>query len=261
MTTPAVLLEKDEGIAVVTLNRPDAMNAINREMGEALRDVFGDLNQDKAIKVAVLTGAGRAFCGGLDLKELAAMDSLASSDMGAALGEGFAQMVQFDRPIIGAVNGPAVTGGFELALRCDILIASEKAFFADTHARVGFIPGGGLSQKLPRIIGPGRAKELSFTGNYLQAEQANDWGLVNRVVPHNELLDICRGMARDMLPADPFVVKEYKRLIDLGFLTSLAEGLAAEMEAHLAYVKQSTQNFDDKRRKNIQTRGRTQIDP
>jgi enoyl-CoA hydratase len=260
MTTPVLILEKSEGIAVVTLNRPEAMNALNKEMGEAIRDAFGDLNRDKEIKVAILTGAGRAFCGGLDLKELAAMDSLASSEMGAALGEAFGQMVQFDRPIIGAVNGPAVTGGFELALRCDILVASEKAFFADTHARVGFIPGGGLSQKLPRIIGSSRAKELSFTGNYLQAEQADAWGLVNRVVPHSDLLDVCRAMARDMLPADPFVVKEYKRLIDLGSLSSLEEGLAAEMEAHLAYVKQSTQNFDDKRRKNIQTRGRTQID-
>ena len=261
MTKPVVILEKSQGIAVVTLNRPHAMNALNQEMGEAIRDAFGDLNSDNDIKVAILTGAGRAFCGGLDLKELATMESLASSEMGTALGEGFARIIQFDRPIIGAINGPAVTGGFELALFCDILVASSKSFFADTHARVGFIPGGGLSQKLPRIIGPSRAKELAFTGNYLQAEQAEAWGLVNRVVPPGELMDTCRSMATDMLPADPFVVKAYKRLIDLGFSTSLEEGLMAERDAHLAYVKQSTQNFDDRHRKKVQTRGRTQIDP
>jgi enoyl-CoA hydratase/carnithine racemase len=260
MTEPVLILEKNDGIAVLTLNRPQAMNALNREMGEALRDAFSDLNRDLDIKAAILTGAGKAFCGGLDLRELAAMESLSSSAMGKALGEGFAQMKQFDRPIIGAINGPAVTGGFELALDCDILVSSSQAFFADTHARVGFIPGGGLSQKLPRIIGPARAKELSFTGNYLQAEQAEAWGLVNRVVSHEELLDVCLSMARDMLPADPFVIKEYKRLIDLGYHTSLEEGLAAERSAHLAYVKQSTKNFDDQNRQKIQTRGRSQLE-
>jgi enoyl-CoA hydratase len=260
MSEPVLILEKSDGIGVLTLNRPQAMNALNREMGEALRDAFSDLNSDKDVKVAILTGAGRAFCGGLDLKELAAMESLSSSNMGKALGEGFAQMKQFDRPIIGAINGPAVTGGFELALDCDILVASSQAFFAETHARVGFIPGGGLSQKLPRIIGPARAKELSFTGNYLQAEQAEAWGLVNRVVPHRDLLDVCWYMAEDMLPADPFVVKEYKRLIDLGCRTSLEEGLRAERSAHLDYVKQSTQSFDDQNRQKIQKRGRSQLE-
>jgi enoyl-CoA hydratase len=260
MTEPVLILEKSNGIAVLTLNRPQAMNALNREMGEALRDAFGDLNHDADIKVAILTGAGKAFCGGLDLKELAAMESLSSSAMGKALGEGFSQMKQFDRPIIGAINGPAVTGGFELALDCDLLVASSQAFFADTHARVGFIPGGGLSQKLPRIIGPARAKELSFTGNYLQAEQAETWGLVNRVVPHEELLDVCQSMARDILPGNSFVVKEYKRLIDLGYHTSLEEGLAAERSAFLAYVKQSTENFSDQNRQKIQKRGRTQLE-
>src|SRR5262249_58026507 len=134
-------------------------------------------------------------------------------DVAEAVGAGdlIETMTRCDRPIIGAINGVAVTGGFELALACDVLIASTEARFADTHARVGIMPGWGLSQKLSRLIGISRAKQLSLTGNYCSAEQACAWGLVNRVVPPAELLPTCRALAADMLSCDREVMLAYKR--------------------------------------------------
>src|SRR5262249_20067689 len=150
---------------------------------------------------------GRAFSAGLDLKELSGETS-STADVADAVATGdlIDTLAACDRPIIGAVNGVAVTGGFELALACDLLIASTEARFADTHARVVIMPGGGLSQKLSRLIGIGRAKELSLTGNYLSAADACGWGLVNRVVAPAELLATCRALALDMLSCDPDVL-------------------------------------------------------
>ncbi|MCP4755167.1 MAG: enoyl-CoA hydratase [Proteobacteria bacterium] len=261
MAESVLIVDKSEGIATLTMNRPKAMNSLSSGLADALAQAFQELVDDTDIRVAILTGAGRAFCGGLDLKELAGMrESLPTAKMGASVSRFFRQMVGFDRPIIGAVNGPAVTGGFELALSCDILVASTKASFADTHARVGFIPGGGLSQILPRIIGPGRAKELSFTGNFLPAEKAEAWGLVNRVVAPEELLPVCRELAGNMLPCDQYVVREYKRLINQGFNTTLSEGRKLELDAYLEYVETSTSNFDDSRRSVVTKRGQDQQD-
>jgi len=261
MTEPTVILEKSEGIATIIMNRPQAMNALNKDLADSLFDAWRDVLEDDSMRVAILTGAGKAFCGGLDLKEIVGLDnSLSESEMSQAIGRFHLEMFKFKGPIIGAINGPAVTGGFELALRCDILIASTKGSFADTHARVGFIPGGGLTQILPRIIGNARAKELSFTGNFLSAEKAEAWGLVNQVVAPENLLEVCQNLARQMLPGNQFVIQEYKRLIDEGFLTTIDQGLKAEREAHLAYAQQSTQNFDDSKRQAIQSRGREQID-
>jgi enoyl-CoA hydratase len=163
-----------------------------------------------------------------------------------------------DRPIIGAINGFAVTGGFELALACDILIASTVARFADTHARLGLMPGWGLSQKLPRIIGVARAKEISLTGNYLSAEQAAAWGLVNRVVAPDELLPTCRALAKDMLSGVPETVRAMKRVIDAGYMVSLTEGLQIEHEAFEVHATQATPETIAARRANVQQRGRTQ---
>jgi len=132
--------------------------------------------------------------------------------------------------VIGAINGVAITGGFELALACDVLLASSTARFADTHARVGVMPGWGLSQKLSRTIGLYRAKELSLTGNFLSAEQALAWGLVNRVVDPDELLPQARALARDMLSVIPQMLVSYKRVIDDGYAASFGEGMAIERQ-------------------------------
>lgn len=150
----------------------------------AIADHVDRCAADSGVRVLVLTGAGRAFCAGLDLREIDS-DSFAGAN---AHSDPVLALQRFPHPVIGAINGPAVTGGLELALACDVLIAFTQARFADTHARVGVVPGWGLSQKLPRLIGIGRAKEMSFSGNFIGAEQAERWGLVNRVVSPEELL-------------------------------------------------------------------------
>ena len=177
MSKPSLLVEREEHYAIITLNRPDAMNALSSELMSELCRVFRELQADRSVRAAILTGAGRAFCAGLDLKEMAASDA----GLGAFSIHGehdlYRAMADFDRPIIVAVNGVAATGGFELALMGDILLASNEARFADTHCRVGLAPGWGLSQKLARIIGPSRAREAHFTGNFISAAQAAEWGL------------------------------------------------------------------------------------
>ena len=258
MSEPVLLVEKKDGIATLTLNRPKAMNALSRELVASIGQAFIDLSEDKQTGVVILTGAGRAFCAGLDLKEMTEQgvggggnsreDNLDTIDI----------VNGFDRPIIGAINGVAITGGFELALACDFLIASTEARFADTHARVGVLPGWGMSQKLPRMIGIGRAKELSFTGNYLSAEQALDWGLVNRVVPPDELLPACRTLAAEILSCAPGMVSKYKRVIDQGYGRPLSDALTMERKICREHARQLTRDFVAAQRQSVQERGRKQ---
>ncbi len=263
MSEPLVLVEKEDGIAIVTLNRPKAMNALSQALVSSIARAFSELEKDEGTGVVILTGAGRAFCAGLDLKELSAQGAT-QSEAGASepLGSDTLDMIDiihaFDRPIIGAINGVAITGGFELALACDILIASTEARFADTHARVGVLPGWGLSQKLSRMIGIGRAKELAFTGNYLPAEQALAWGLVNRVVPPDELLPVCRTLAADILSCVPGMVSSYKRVIDQGYGMTFAEGLRMERETSREHARKLTAEFIATQRRGVQERGRKQ---
>ena len=237
MTDDLLLTEKHpDGYAVLTLNRPGAMNALSSGLRRALAETVDQLEADPAVRVLILTGAGRAFTAGLDLKELGVSGlSTTRSDAGAMqdavqVGDPVRSLARFSGPVIGAINGPAITGGFELALACDVLLASPEARFADTHARVGVMPGWGLSQKLSRVIGIYRAKELSLTGNFLSAEQALAWGLVNRVVPADELLPQARALARDMLSVIPSMLVSYKRVIDDGYAASFGEGMRIERE-------------------------------
>ena len=237
MAEGLVLVERaPEGYAVLTLNRPEAMNALSAALRRALAEAVAELAAEPSVRVLVLTGAGRAFCAGLDLKELGAAGG-APALGGVAAADPVRALAGFAGPVIAAVNGAAVTGGFELALACDVLLASEEARFADTHARVGVLPGWGLSQRLPRLVGPGRAKELSLTGNFLGARQAEAWGLVNRVLPAGELLPAARALARDMLSALPGMLPAMKRLIDDGYAPPFAEAIARERSlAHRARV-------------------------
>ena len=251
-----VLVERCECIATVTLNRPEALNALSAGLRHRIVEVFGQLATDPAVEVIILTGAGRSFTVGLDLKELGgetnASTSLSAQDLDAAL-------AGCPQPIIGAVNGFAITGGFELALMCDFLIASSTAQFADTHARVGVVPGWGMSQRLPRLIGINRAKELSLTGNYLDAETACRWGLVNRVVEPDDLLPVCNKLANDIVSTDITTRQEIKRIMDLGWHTGLGEGMQIEQEASKRHGKAEVRAEKvAQRRAAIQDRGRKQ---
>ncbi len=260
MSEPVLLVEKQGGIALLTLNRPKVMNALSRRLLSSLVEAFRELREDAETGVVILTGAGRAFSAGVDLKELSEQGASEGGPLDASDAvDVMAALEAFDRPVIGAVNGVAITGGFELALACDILIASTRARFADTHARVGILPAWGLSQKLSRLIGIGRAKELSFTGNYLSAEQALAWGLVNRVVEPDELLPTCRKLAEDILTCPPGMVPSYKRLIDRGYAMPLDEALRMEREVSMEHARRLSAEFIASRREAVKERGRKQV--
>jgi enoyl-CoA hydratase len=259
VSEPLLLVENKGGIAIVTLNRPEALNALSRALVAAIADAFERLRRDDTVEVVILTGAGRAFSAGVDLKELSATQAPPPPGEGYALADRLKRaFAEFDRPIIGAINGYAITGGFELALMCDLLIASSEARFADTHARVGIAPGWGLSQRLPRLIGVARAKELHFTGNYIDAAMAERWGLVNRVVAPEQLLPTCEALARDMLGCDRRTLRTYKRVVDQGYATNLAEALALEERVSREHMAGVTSQAVASRREDIQQRGRAQ---
>lgn len=255
-----LLVETSDGVAVVTLNRPEAMNAMSKALRAALAEAFVKLEADPEVRVVILTGAGdRAFTAGLDLKEL-------GSD---PLGMGAANATQpaanpvkaietLSKPVIGAINGVAITGGFELALACDVLIASTKARFADTHARVGITPGWGLSQKLSRVIGLYRAKELSLSGNFLDAETAHAWGLVNRVVAPEDLLPTARQLALDMASIPIEMSVFYKKMIDDGYGLPFADALKLEHERSVGWNAKITPEIVEANRQAVLARGRKQ---
>jgi enoyl-CoA hydratase len=252
-------VEYKGAVAVVTLDRPDAMNALSRALRRALDEAIRKIAADDSVSVVVLTGAGRAFTAGLDLKELGGSpDALGDANATGATENPVLAIQQCAKPVIGAINGVAITGGFELALACDVLIVSTNARFADTHARVGIMPGWGLSQKLSRIVGIYRAKELSLTGNFLDAQTALDWGLVNRVVAPEELMPAAMKLAEDMasIPSDTLCL--YKSIIDEGYATTLSEGLAIEHRRSSANNRTVTPESVEQRRAGIQARGRTQ---
>ncbi|TPE62281.1 enoyl-CoA hydratase [Sandaracinobacter neustonicus] len=249
-----------DGVAVVTLNRPEAMNALSKALRAELAAVMVEMDRRDDVRVVVLTGAGeRAFTAGLDLKELGS-DATAMSDATGETPEAnpVKAIEQCRKPVIGAINGVAITGGFEVALACDVLIASEAARFADTHARVGIMPGWGLSQKLSRLIGIYRAKELSLSGNFLDATTAERWGLVNRVVPAAELLAVAKKLAADMAGIEPGFSAAYKKLIDDGFAATFGEGMALEHARSSAVNGAVTPDEVAKRREAVQARGRQQ---
>lgn len=258
MTQPELILEREGGVALLTLNRPDARNALSPQLLLDLCAAFRELQCDDTIRAVVLTGAGSAFCAGLDLKAMAdnpagmaVYDIHGRHDICAA-------MAGFDRPIIVGVNGVAATGGFELALMGDILIASSTARFADTHARVGLAPGWGLSQKLARIIGHSRAREAHFTGNFISAAQADAWGLVSRVVDPDELLDECRAVARDVASCVPETVRVYKHMVNDGLQMPLGAGLVMERNVMGPVNQRVGGEAIASRRRDVQSRGQEQ---
>ena len=256
MSAPELLLEKEEGYAILTLNRPEARNALSPPLLLDLCATFRTLQADSDVRAVILTGAGSAFCAGLDLKVMAG--DAAGLGVYAIHGEHdiVAAMAAFDRPIIAGVNGVAATGGFELALLGDILLASAEARFVDTHCRVGLAPGWGLSQKLARIIGPSRAREAHFTGNSITARQAEAWGLVSRVVPGEALLDECRRVAVDIASCVPETVTLYKKMVNDGLQMDLGAGLAMERNVMTHANRNVSGEAIGARRSGVRQRGR-----
>jgi enoyl-CoA hydratase len=253
-----VEVERADLVVQITLNRPHAMNALSAALRDALSDAINTAAADEAVRVIVLTGAGdRAFSAGLDLKEVGAYGLGVGPD-GRRTKNLVNAMAECAKPIIGAINGVAITGGLELALACDILLASTRARFADTHVRVGVTPGWGLSQRLPRLIGMSRAKELSLSGNFIDADTALAWGLVNRVVEPDRLMPAAHALAADIAQCEPEMVARYKRLIDDGFGLAFSAAMALETERSRADNARVTPQSVESRRTGVMARGRSQ---
>jgi len=257
MAESVVLREvSDDGVAVVTMNRPHAMNALSRGLLDDLARAIDALAGDDAVRVLILTGAGRAFCAGLDLKELGSGASEIGQVTVTSRGDPVGALTRCRKPVIGAINGAAVTGGFELALACDVLLASSNARFADTHARVGLASGWGLSQKLSRAVGIYRAREISLGGRWVSAEQAAAWGFVNRVVAPDELMPAARALAADMLLAQPGMLERYKSIIDDGFALTFGDGMALEAQRAREFNARVSAAEIEQRREGVRARNR-----
>jgi len=267
----AVVVDVDERVATITMNRPDRRNAINGAMGLGLARAVGDLEARDDVDVMILTGADPAFCAGADLKELGREGGGAPAAAHEAPDDPYRRdefgQYPFRGPfpsrtklLIGAVNGPAITGGFELALSCDFLVASEQARFADTHARVGIMPGWGLTVLLVETVGVRRARELSATGNFLDAHTALTWGLVNHVVPHDELLPFTRDLARAAVSNDQTGVRRMLRTYGEIAANLYDEAWEIEKQVNRAWLAGGIDAAEvAKRRDAIVERGRTQL--
>ncbi|MGV0983159.1 MAG: enoyl-CoA hydratase [Limnohabitans sp.] len=236
MSDILLLEQTEQGVATLTLNRPEVMNALSSALREALVDRLHQLANDPCVRVLILKGAGKAFCAGLDLAELSSHGLPPSGPHNDPV----TALASMPCPTIAAVQGVAVTGGLELMLACDMVLASHSARFADTHVRMGVLPGWGLSQKLSRILGRSRAMELSMSGNFMGAEQAERWGLVNRLVPDDALQAQALALAQDIATAPREMTHAYKRLIDEGYQLPLGEALALERQRSQAWAKQLT---------------------
>lgn len=231
-----IKLRINNQVATLSLNRPEALNALSADMRQQLTRTLIELNTDDSVRVVILTGEGRAFCAGLDLQELQQAEQAVAEE--GFIGRDMLQALNdFSKPIIAAVNGYAYTGGLELLLCCDVIVASNAAKFADTHAKFGIVPAWGGSQKLPRIIGLMRAKEMSLSCLPIDAQQAYEWGLVNRVVEPERLLAECQRLAAAMVECDAGAQAIIKNLVDEGWTAAIAEGLARESQQSVAAFK------------------------
>ncbi len=251
-----VLLEVSERIATVTLNRPEARNALSSEVLSLLPRLLIEADANDEVDVIILTGTDPAFSAGLDLKELGSSAGTLGGGASSTQPER-GPFPTLSKPLIGAINGVAITGGFELALNCDFLVASELAKFGDTHSRVGVMPGWGLTVLLPQAIGVRRAREMSFTGNFLSAAEAHEWGLVNHVVAHADLMPTARRLARDISGNDQAGVRQIRRTY--AEITRDEPGWAIENRDSVAWRR--TMFSPDKvaeRRAGIMSRGRGQ---
>lgn len=221
MTYETILVTRSDGVATITLNRPQVLNAINGKMLDELDAVLSELEQDEAIRVVVLTGAGRAFSAGRDANEIGSATHRSAADL-------WVRLEQIGKPVIAAVNGLCYTGALSMLLCFDLVVASEEAVFADTHAKFGMRHGGGTTQRLPNAIGPRAAKELLFTCEPIDAHEAHRLALVNRVVPAERLEQEVGALARSIARNDPEALRVTKMLINSGMKWGSAMGFELE---------------------------------
>jgi enoyl-CoA hydratase len=223
-----IILEKEESIATITFNRPEAMNALNNQTRAEFRDAIGAVAGDDQAKVLILTGSGKAFVAGSDIREFSQTTPYIAHNI-QRLGE---MVEKLEKPVIAAVNGFCLGGGNEIAMACDMVIASDKARFGQTEINIGIIPGGGATQRLPRLIGVCQAKELIYTGDIISAEEAYRLGLVNRVVPAEQLIPVAKELGKRIAGKSAAALKLAKTAINRGMQTNLESGLKYEYELY-----------------------------
>ncbi len=231
-----VLFEIKNETAIITLNRPEKRNAINQELLIHLYNYLEEVAANDKIRAAIITGKGKSFCAGLDLSIIKTENLFDPRKDGKDLPDLFEAC---KKPIIGAVNGHAITGGFEIALNCDFLIASERASFADTHAKVGIHPGWGMTQLLQQAVGQRMAKQLSFTCQFITAEKALQYNLVNEVVPHKELITRAEKIAQEICATNQNTLKIVKNLIEYKNRGTSQQALANERKGFKKFVEKS----------------------
>lgn len=231
-----VLFSADNGIAVVTLNRPERRNSINRNLLVGLYNALEEIDSNGEIRAAVITGNGKSFCSGIDLSVIGKENIFNPRGDGKDLPDLFAACT---KPVIGAINGHAITGGFEIALNCDFLIASENAMFADTHARVGIHPGWGMTQLLQQAVGQRMAKQMSLTCQFVDAHTALRIGLVNEVVPHDGLMPRAMQLAAFICEGRPDMLTTVKKLIEYRNSSTLEAAYDNERDGFRKFVERS----------------------
>jgi enoyl-CoA hydratase len=221
-----VLLEDRGAVRVLTMNRPESRNALSTGLISALYAALIDADRDASVRAVVLTGADPAFCAGLDLKQAQRDGSAYFERLHAE--NCITKVAQLDKPVLGAINGPAITGGMEMALGCDFLVASDRAVFADTHARVGILPGAGMTARLPGIVGTGMARRLSMTSEVVDAVRAEAMGLVTEVVAHSRLVDRTVELATQICEVAAPIMQGLKEIYVAGAAAIIDPALAAE---------------------------------
>lgn len=255
-----LILEKEGNLAVITINRPKALNALNSETLKELDDAIENLENDNDIYCVILTGAGeKAFVAGADIAEMKDLDSAEGQAFGALGNKVFRRLENLNKPVIAAISGFALGGGCELAMSCDIRIASEKAKFAQPEAGLGITPGFGGTQRLPRLVGEGKAKELIYTCAMIKADEALRIGLVNKVVPLENLMDEARNMAKVICKNAPIAVRTCKDAINRGMQVDIDKAIEIEAEDFGSCFdsldqKEGMTAFIEKREKNFQNK-------
>lgn len=233
MTADTILYEAQDGIAMMTLNRPTVMNAINRELLHRLEERVAALRFDPSVRVVIITGSGsKAFCAGADLKERSTLSPEEVKTFLHTIGCLYQELEQLDKAVIGVINGVALGGGLELALTADIRIAADTAIMGFPETQLAIIPGAGGTQRLPRLVGKGTAKEMIFSGQPIDAQKALSLGLVNKVLPADQLIAGSRKMAATIAQAGPIAIQQAKSAIDKGLEADLHTGLAIESKAY-----------------------------
>ena len=227
----AIVLEREEFIAILRFNRPNVLNTLNRQVFLEIISIFDEIQKEVVPKVVILTGSGdRAFIAGTDITEMENLSSFDAREFASLARRAIDSIENLDRPVIAAINGFALGGGCEVAIACDIRIASEKAKLGQPEINLGIIPGSGGTQRLPRLIGSSRAKRLIFTGELVDAKTALEIGLVDKVVPHDQLIDEAKRMALSIASKPKVALALAKSAINRGLGLDLRTGLDYEIE-------------------------------